>query len=82
MKQVINLNNPNCLEKSMTLQEIKDAVDKGIIVIWKQPNYRVVKWTNGYHVVCTNNDHAIALTWKDGITMNGDEQDFSIFNSL
>jgi len=62
----------------MKLNEIKEAVDKGLTVLWKQNNYRVVKWTNGYYVVCTDNNNAIGLTHRDGITMNGNEEDFRI----
>ncbi len=62
----------------MTLQEIKNAVDNEQTVIWKQNNYKVAKWACGYVVVCTDNNYAIGLTWQDGVTMNGAEEDFSI----
>ncbi len=62
----------------MTLQEIKDAVTEGKTVCWAQDNYIVENWKNGLHIVCQNNKNAIGLTHKDGITMNGNEEDFYI----
>ena len=31
-----------------------------------------------FQIVCTDNDNIIGLTWKDGVTMNGKEDDFYI----
>lgn len=64
----------------MTLEEIKAAVDAGKIVCWKNHNYEVQWWPSNqsYEIVCLSNTHAIGLTWRDGVTMNGDEADFFI----
>lgn len=65
----------------MTLQEIKNAVDNGLTVCWSNNGYQVVKWTNGYHIVYKPSGNAIGLTWKDGITMNGSQEEFYILES-
>ena len=62
----------------MKLDEIKQAVSNGKTVHWANELYTVVKWTNGYHILCSSNDHAIGLTHRDGITMNGREEQFYI----
>ena len=62
----------------MKLDEIKEAVDDGISVYWKSDIYEVIKGKAGYFVKCTLNDSAIGLTWEDGVTMNGEEEDFYI----
>jgi len=63
----------------MTAQEIKQAVDNGKTVFWKQENYKVVKGNSGeYLIECTNNGHCIGLTWTDETTLNGKEADFFI----
>jgi len=76
----------------MKLDEILEAVDCGKTVCWKQPNYVVKKTTSEtldpislqyipdeeYNIVCTSNQHTIGLTWTDGVTMNGKEEDFYI----
>lgn len=64
----------------MTLQEIKQAVDEGKVVHWASELYEVRKANNDYLIVCTSNDHGIGLTWQDGVTMNGKEEDFYIQN--
>jgi len=63
----------------MTAQEIKQAVDNGKTVFWKQENYKVVKDNLGQYLIeCDNNGHCIGLTWTDGTTLNGKEEDFFI----
>mgnify|MGYP000630862635 CR=1 FL=1 len=62
----------------MTLEEITQAVTDGKTVYWKQPNYEVKLWADGYNIVCASNNHAIGLTWTDGVTLNGKEKDFFI----
>jgi hypothetical protein len=68
----------------MTLQEIKNAVNQGKDVFWKHDGYKVVagieKAVGKYFVVCTANSHTIGLTWRDGKTMNGAEEDFYLGN--
>lgn len=61
----------------MTLEEIKQAVDSGKLVYWMNKGYVVKKDRNGeYIIVYTPNDYTVGLTWQDGVTMNGEEQDF------
>jgi hypothetical protein len=68
-----------CIEQEgmeMTLEQIKAAVDAGKNVFWKQYNYKVKKYASGYVIECLDNGHAVGLTWRDGVTMNGDPEDF------
>jgi hypothetical protein len=63
----------------MTLEEIKAAVLAGHMVCWKQANYVVQgNEKQGFCIVCTNNNHATGLTWIDGVTLNGVQEDFYI----
>ncbi len=76
----------------MKLDEIKQAIADGKTVHWQQSNYTVEKQTGEtldvetlqyvpyeeYGIVCSNNGHTIGLTWTDGVTMNGKEEDFFI----
>jgi hypothetical protein len=66
----------------MTLDEIKAAVDRGQTVCWENDGYEVRRYVIGaaviYDIVCVHNAHAIGLTWLDGVTMNGDPEDFYI----
>lgn len=65
----------------MTLKEIKAAVISGRRVFWVHEGYEVKAWRIGtpqedWVVVCHSNGHAIGLTWRDGVTMNGREDQF------
>ena len=61
----------------MTLAEIKAAVLRGDTVHWASDIYRVVHDNVGQWLIhCTMNDHYIGLTWRDGVTMNGREDQF------
>ena len=41
--------------------------------------YRVVKDNLGqWFIVCDQNQNAIGLTWRDGATLNGQENDFYV----
>lgn len=61
----------------MTLDEIKQAVEDGKTVHWASRAYKVVKDDVGqWLIVCTLNNHAIGLTWRDGVTMNGKPEEF------
>ena len=65
----------------MTLAEIKNAVDSGKTVHWSNDGYRVT--TGGvidrvYSLRCDWNGWSMGLTWTDGVTMNGKEEDFYI----
>jgi hypothetical protein len=64
----------------MTLDEIKAAVLAGKTVNWKQSNYvvRHSDKTKQFLIVCTNNDNCTGLTWRDGVTMNGEPDNFYI----
>jgi hypothetical protein len=64
----------------MTLDEIKAAVDSGQRVCWANRGYEVRHWgrSDEYVIVCTSNDHAIGLTWADGVTVNGRPEEFFI----
>ena len=64
----------------MTLDEIKAAVLAGKLVHWANALY-VVKYseqTKQFFIVCLDNQHTIGLTWRDGVTMNGEPEDFYI----
>tara|TARA_R110000851_G_scaffold119517_2_gene247359 strand:+ start:68 stop:274 length:207 start_codon:yes stop_codon:yes gene_type:complete len=67
----------------MTIQEIKQAILEGLIVHWSNDSYQVQ--TSGakdnilnYNIVCLTNNSCTGLTWLDGVTLNGNEQDFYI----
>lgn len=63
----------------MTLNQIKEAVKAGKTVCWKTSAYEIVNDNkNQWLIVCKINNSAIGLTWMDGKTMNGDEQDFFV----
>jgi len=50
----------------MTLDQIKNCVDKNIIVHWKNDNYIVKKDVklNNYYVLSLSNNHIVGLTYK------------------
>jgi hypothetical protein len=62
----------------MTLEEIKEAVEAGKKVHWASTLYDVVKGPHDWFIICNANQHAIGLTHRDGVTMNGKEEDFFI----
>ncbi len=63
----------------MTLAEIKEAIAQGKKVHWSNHAYDVIKDRIGqYLIICNLNESCIGLTWKDGKTMNGKEEDFFI----
>lgn len=68
----------------MTLEEIKAAVRAGKTVCHGTRAYevRLSQYRDGsgeqWLIVCTFNDYAIGLTWRDGVTMNGKPEDFFI----
>jgi hypothetical protein len=66
----------------MALQEIKDAVEAGKIVCWKNNSYVVKKDNLGQWLICHYNGYCIGLTWNDDTTMNGAESDFYIEQDL
>jgi len=63
----------------MTLPEIKRAIAEGERVYWSTDLYEVILDSIGqYLIVCKLNNHTIGLTWMDGVTMNGEEDEFFI----
>lgn len=63
----------------MTLEEIKKAVLEGKTVHWSNTNYVVVKdKLDQWLINCPSNGHCIGLTWSDGKTLNGKEEDFYV----
>lgn len=65
----------------MTVQEIKQAVDNGKTVQYGN-GYEVIKFKGEYFIRCISNGYTIGLTWSDGITLNGKEEDFFIPEDL
>jgi hypothetical protein len=65
----------------MTAQQIKDAVLQGNKVFWNHSGYEVIEDDNNqWFIRYIPNGHCIGLTWQDGTTLNGNEQDFYIEN--
>lgn len=63
----------------MTLEQIKHAIEHGWIVHWSHQGYVVIKDSVGQYLIrCISNDSCIGLTWLDGKTMNGSEDEFFI----
>ena len=63
----------------MTLAEIKEAIAEGKTVCWSNDQYTIKHGADGDLVIhCATNYHRIGLTWRDGVTLNGREEDFYI----
>ena len=63
----------------MTLTEIKEAMSEGKTVCWSNDRYTVKPGADGDLVIhCATDYHQIGLTWRDGVTLNGREEDFYI----
>jgi hypothetical protein len=67
----------------MTLEEIKEAVRGGKRVCWSNRAYDVILYVfpsgeEQWLIKCNLNGHCIGLTWMDGVTMNGEEEQFFI----
>jgi len=63
----------------MKLQEIKDAVKAGKTVhLVNEGSVVICDCNEHWLILCTLNQRAIGLTWRDGITMNAKEEDFYI----
>lgn len=61
----------------MNLQEIKNSISQGRKVFWKNNSYEVIRDNQNKYLICCNlNDHCIGLTHLDGVTLNGNENDF------
>ena len=61
----------------MKAKEIKNAVDQGLTVYYKDFTYTVVKSNNDYFIKASTG-RMIGLTWEDGTTLNGKESDFFV----
>ena len=63
----------------MNINEIKTAVDNGLVVCHNNENYLVVKGsTNQYLIKCVSNGACWGLTNLDGDKLNGQDNEFFI----
>lgn len=62
----------------MNADEIRAAVDAGLPVKWANDGYDVIKDSIGQYLIVHSSGHCIGLTWRDGVTLNGDPDDFYI----
>jgi len=66
----------------MNLQQIKQAIEEGKTVCWANEAYRVIKTKSGGYLIGYNiggrGENYIGLTWRDGVTLNGKEEEFYI----
>jgi hypothetical protein len=67
----------------MNLEQIKQAIARGDKVHWSNSAYGVIVDSVGQYLIhCNLNDSYIGLTWRDGVTMNGKEDDFFIMEGV
>lgn len=68
--------------RRMNVLEIKRAIDEGLKVCWSSLDYQVRKTpgTDSYFISCSSTGHTIGLTWADGKTLNGKEDDFFVID--
>lgn len=63
----------------MTLEEIKKAIADGKKVYCGNESYEVILDSVGQYLIYRKiNEYCIGLTWRDGVTMNGTEEEFFI----
>lgn len=62
----------------MNLQQIKDAIEQGKTVHWANNGYKVIKDSKGRYFIMFHTGHCTGLTWLDGVTLNGKEEQFYI----
>jgi len=63
----------------VNLEEIKASVESGQTVHWASQAYRIIKDDVGQWLIqCDINGYCIGLTWRDGVTMNGEEEQFFV----
>lgn len=63
----------------MTINQIKQAVDRGDSVKWASDLYDVIKDSRGQYLIeCNLNGSCIGLTYRDGTKLNGKECQFYI----
>lgn len=74
----------------MNVNQIKDAVRLGSRVFWKNPGYEVLRHvakdgSESFLITYgkdTPQENSIGLTWQDGVTLNGREEDFMLERDL
>ena len=64
----------------MTTQEIKDALAAGKKVYWHNSAYEVIKDSKDQYLIRHTNGSCIGVTWADGETLNGKEEQFYTLN--
>ena len=63
----------------MNEQARQKKIDGERTVHWASCSYRVIKSKWGeFMILCDLNDSCVGLTWKDEVTMNGEEKQFYI----
>jgi len=63
----------------MTLAEIQKAITENKEVRWMNDGYKVYQDSIGqYLITFIENDYTIGLTHQNGLTLNGNAQDFYI----
>ena len=66
----------------MNLTEIKDAIEQGKKVFWATTAYEVIKDSIDQYLIIYNrggrNENCIGLTWQNGTTLNGKEDEFFV----
>ena len=63
--------------KFKNVKELKKAIDENINVYHHNPMYICYKDDIGqYLITCTSNEYTIGLTWRDGVTLNGNLKEF------
>lgn len=61
----------------MNVQEIKNAVDEGLTVHYRNSSYTIIRDNKGQYLIKSGGG-CIGLTYRDGVTLNGNEEDFYI----
>lgn len=62
----------------MNVIEIKKAIEDGKKVHWSNEGYEVIKDSIGQYFIQHDAGNCIGLTWTDGVTLNGGEEQFFI----
>lgn len=66
----------------MNLAEIKTAIAEGKKVFWSTSAYQVIKDSIGQYLIIYDrggrHENCIGLTWQDGVTLNGKEDEFFV----
>ena len=68
----------------MTLEKIKKALADGKAVYWTHKGYEVIRDSVGQYLIVYRRggkgENCIGLTWTDGVTLNGKEEEFFYIN--